>query len=246
KTAAHVGKRLPSGRWPADNSFRPALASAAMRTVYHYSAPLVLAGALLFASLTPSAADEGTASGATPGEVLSGLKTFWQKTALPAGSFRPGVDPTYQGMSDSAYSDLAPTVYGVILHKTFGWELPHPAKTREFLLGRQGPDGAFANILGTADPKSAQARAYNTTQGLVALRALGARPRHDPLPVFAAVLEEDYKKMPLYMTSFFPLAYLAAGQEIPPEADRKIRALMAGAQGADRYLHEHVAAPVHA
>src|SRR5262249_21014423 len=148
--------------------------------------------------------------------------------------------PEYPGMSDSAYSDLAPTVYAVVLHKTFGWKLPHEAKTKELLLARQGKDGAFFNASGTADPKSPQARAYNTTQGLVALHALGLKPRHDPLPVFDAVLQEDYKKMPLYMTSFFPLAYLACGKTIPPDADRKIRSLMDEAQGQDGYLHEHI------
>ena len=41
----------------------------------------------------------------TPQEVLDGLQRFWAKTALPDGSFRPGVDPDYKGMSDSALSD---------------------------------------------------------------------------------------------------------------------------------------------
>ena len=77
-----------------------------------------------------------------------------------------------------------------------------------------------------------------------ALRALGAKPKHDPLPVFAAVLVEDYKKLPPYTTSFFPLAYCASGREIPAEADRKIRALMD--QDEDGYLHDHVAATFHA
>jgi prenyltransferase beta subunit len=177
-------------------------------------------------------------------EVLKGLKQFFDKTAQPDGSFRAGVREDYPGMSDSAYSDLAPTVYAVILHKTFGWKLLHEEKTKEFLFDRQREDGAFVNVKGTADPKSAQARAYNTTQGLVALRALGLKPRRDPLPVFDVVLKEDYKKMPLYMTSFFPLAYRAAGKTIPPEADKKIRALMT--QAEDGYLQEHVASTFHA
>lgn len=177
-------------------------------------------------------------------DVLTGLKRFFERTARPDGSFRPGVDPDYPGMSDSAYSDLAPTVYAVVLHRTFGWKLPHEEKTKEFLLSRQGKDEAFFNVAGTADPKSAQARAYNTTQGLVALRALGLKPRFDPLLVFDGVLKEDYKKMPLYMTSFFPLAYLTQGRKIPPEADRKIRALMV--QAEDGYIGEHVASTFHA
>ena len=80
--------------------------------------------------------------------------------------------------------------------------------------------------------------------GLMALRALGARPKYDPLPVFASVLKEDYKKLPMYMTSFFPLAYLCAGKAIPPEADRKIQALMV--QDEDGYIHDHIASTFHA
>src|SRR5205085_11560112 len=175
---------------------------------------------------------------------LAGARAFFLKTAQPDGSFRPGLDPAYEGMSDSAYSDLAPVTYAVILYKTFGWPLPFEEKTRQFLLSRQRPDGAFVNVAGTVDPQSSQARAYNTTMGVVALRALGARPRHDPLPVFDLVLRADYKDLPAYMTSFFPLAYLASGRPIPAVADRKIKALMV--QDADGYLHEHVSAPVRA
>src|SRR5277367_4132025 len=70
-------------------------------------------------------------------EVLKGLQAFTKRTALPDGAFRPGIDPDYRGMSDSAYSNLAPVTYAVVLHKTFGWPLPHPEKTRDFLLKRQ-------------------------------------------------------------------------------------------------------------
>jgi Prenyltransferase and squalene oxidase repeat len=176
--------------------------------------------------------------------VRDGLRSFLERTANPDGSFRPGIDRDYEGMSDSAYSDLAPTAYAVVLHKTFGWPLRDEAKTREFLLSRQAPDGAFFNVSGTVDPRSAAGRAYNTTMAVMALRALGTRPRFDPLPVFDVVLEADYKALPPYMTSFFPLAYLAAGKDIPVEADRKIRALMVPDE--DGYLHRHVAATFHA
>src|SRR5260370_13353889 len=163
-------------------------------------------------------------------EVLAGVRGFFARTACDDGSFRPGVNPAYPGMADSAYSDLAPVTYAVILHKTFGWKLPHEAKTQEFLLARQQEDGAFRNERGTADPRSAQARVYNTTQGLVALHALGLEPRHDPLPVFAAVVQQEYKNLATYTTSFFPLAYQACGRPFPAEADRKIRALMVPAE----------------
>src|SRR5205085_11331516 len=115
--------------------------------------------------------------------------------------------------------------------------------TQQLLLERQQADGAFFNVGGTADPKSSQARLYNTTQGLVALHALGVKPPHDSLPVFAPILKEDYKKLPLYTTSFFPLAYLASGQPIPTEEDSKLRALMV--QADDGYVGNHMASTFH-
>lgn len=184
------------------------------------------------------------APGPNPERVLQGLRDFYARTARPDGSFRPGPDPDYEGMSDSAYSDLAPVAYAVVIHKTFGWKLPYEADTLAFLRGRQRPDGAFVNVAGTVDPKSAAGRAYNTTMAVMALHALGAKPKYDPLPVFDVVLEADYKTLPPYMTSFFPLAYLASGKAIPPAADEKIRALMV--QDEDGYLHEHIAATFHA
>ena len=114
---------------------------------------------------------------ATPKQVLSGLRDFFTRTARADGSFTPGMDPDYRGMSDSAYSDLAAVTYAVTLHKTFGWKLPHEEATRLFLLSRQRPNGDFFNVAGTVDPASAEGRVYNTTQGIVALRALGAKPR---------------------------------------------------------------------
>jgi geranylgeranyl transferase type-2 subunit beta len=175
--------------------------------------------------------------------VLTGLRDFYRKTARPDGSFRPGENPAYAGMADSAASDLAPVTYAVVLHKTFGWKLPHEAKTRAWLHGRQKPDGAFINRRGTMDPRSAMARLYNTTQALVALHALGDKPKYDPLPVFTKVLRADYRTLPPYTTSFFPLAYLAAGKPFPAAQDRKMRALMV--QAADGYLNNHIAATFH-
>jgi geranylgeranyl transferase type-2 subunit beta len=178
-----------------------------------------------------------------PEEVPEGVRAFFARTAHNDGSFRPGIDPDYPGMSDSAASDLAPVAYAVVLHRTFGWELPYPEKTRAFLLDRQQPDGAFVNVKGTNEPQSPLARLYNTTQGLVALHALGAKPRYDPLPVFAALMKEDYKGLPPYSTSFFPLAYATRGKPFPAADDRKLRALMV--QADDGYTNNHVAATFH-
>jgi hypothetical protein len=192
----------------------------------------------------PAAATAGDEPTPTPAEVLAGVRGFFANTAQSDGSFRPGTDPAYEGISDSAYSDLAPVTYAVILHKTFGWQLPDEAKTRALLLSRQKPDGAFFNVRGTVDPSSSPARVYNTTQGLVALHALGVKPRHDPLPIFAKILEGDYKALPAYSSSFFPLAYEAYGRPFPFEADRKLRATMI--QAEDGYLNDHIAATFHA
>jgi hypothetical protein len=79
---------------------------------------------------------------------------------------------------------------------------------------------------------------------VMALHALGTKPKCDPLPVFDVVLKADYKDLPLYMTSFFPLAYLASGKPIPADADKKIKALMV--QADDGYINDHVAATFHA
>jgi geranylgeranyl transferase type-2 subunit beta len=177
-------------------------------------------------------------------QVLQGLREFYRRTARPDGSVQPGIDPHYRGMSDSAYSDLAAVTYAVTIHRTFGWKLPYEEKTIEFLLARQKAGGAFFNVAGTVDPESPEGRTYNTAQGLVALHALGRKPGYNPLPVFAAILKEDYKQLPAYSTSFFPLAYLCAGQPIPPQADRGIRALMV--QDATGYTNNHVAATFHA
>lgn len=198
-----------------------------------------LAILLLLTATVDLRADDGV----TPQQVLAGLKDFYAKTARPDGSFTPGIDPTYTGMSDSAASDLAPPTYAVIIHRTFGWKLPHEVKTRAFFLGRQQDDGAFVNKAGTLEPKSAGARLYNTTQGLVALHGLGVKARFDPLPVFDAIMTKDYASLPPYTTSFFPLAYATQGKTFPKDYDAKIRALMV--QADDGYMHNHIANTFH-
>jgi prenyltransferase beta subunit len=177
-------------------------------------------------------------------DVLKGLQAFAKTTARADGSFRPGVDPEYRGMSDSAYSNLAPVTYAVVIHRTFGWTLPHEDKTLTWIINRQQKDGAFTHAAGTVDPKSAQGRVYNTTMALMALKGLDSRPAYDPLPVFAKVMEKDYKNLPAYSSSFFPLAYRLAGAKMPDGADQAMRATMI--QADDGYLNDHVAATFHA
>ncbi|MEX2214803.1 MAG: prenyltransferase/squalene oxidase repeat-containing protein [Phycisphaeraceae bacterium] len=180
----------------------------------------------------------------TPYEVLAGLRAFYNKTARPDGSFSPGIDPDYLGMSDCAYSDMAAVTYACTVHKTFGWTLPHEEKTIAFLQSRQKETGDFFNVAGTIDPASPEGRVYNTTQGLVALHALGAKPKYDALLLFEEIVKGDHKSLPPYSTSFFPLAYLCAGKAIPEKVDRGIRALMV--QDREGYLNDHIAATYHA
>lgn len=204
---------------------------------------VVLVGGFLLAATFPSVA---AADGPRPtaAEVLDGLRQFFARTARPDGSFQNGIDPAYAGMSDSAYSDMAAVTYACTIHKTFGWKLPHEEATIRFLHSRQRETGEFFNIAGTVDPQGPQGHVYNTTQGLVALKALGVPPKYDALPVFENILQGDYKTLPSFSTSFFPLAYLCAGKPIPERADRDIRALMI--QDETGYLDDHVAATFHA
>jgi geranylgeranyl transferase type-2 subunit beta len=200
--------------------------------------------ALIVATISTTSLGADEPKPASPEEVLKGLQQFYAKTARPDGSFQPGVDPDYRGMSDAAYSDLAAITYAVTIHKTFGWKLPHEDKTISLLLSRQKPTGEFVNLSGTVRPESAEGKTYNTTQALVALHALGVKPKYDPLPVFEEILKADYKELPPYTTSFFPLAYLCAGKPIPAKADRGIRALMI--QDRTGYMNDHIAATFHA
>ena len=65
---------------------------------------------------------------------------------------------------------------------------------------------------------------YNTTQGVVGLRALGEEPEIDPIPVIERLLAGDaYKKLPWYTTSFFPLLCAALGKPFPGNWRDKLR-----------------------
>ena len=95
---------------------------------------VILSSSCVFAGAPP-------ATEPTPAQVLAGVRDFFAKTALPDGSYRPGIDPDYEGMADTAYSDLAAATYAVVLHRTFGWKLPDEAKTRAFFRSRRSKDG---------------------------------------------------------------------------------------------------------
>ncbi len=180
-------------------------------------------------------------------QVLEGVQDFLRKVANPDGSFRPGTDPDYPGNSDTAASGIAAPAYATILSATFGWKLPHEDKTLEFIRASQKPDGAFYSVTGHFDPETPLARLYNTLQSLVILHLLGAKPKYDPMPVVDFFFSgSEFKNIPLYTTSFFPLFFLALGKKMPAHIDQKMRQYLMDEQQEDGYLRDHVASTFHA
>ena len=162
------------------------------------------------------------------------------------GGYAPSPDLGYQGNSDTASSDLAAVTYAATLAKTMGWQLPHPERSIEFIQRHQKEDGSFANQGGKMDPKSDLAVLYNTVQGVVALRALGQRPKTDPIKMPDRFFATDaFKKLPWYTTSFFPLFYAALGKPFPETYDQTLRNLQIRGQAEDGYLGDHVASTFH-
>jgi geranylgeranyl transferase type-2 subunit beta len=162
------------------------------------------------------------------------------------GGYAASPDPGYGGESDTKLSDLAGVTYAAALAGTMGWKLPDPQRSIAFILRHQQSDGHFVNLGGKHDPASDLGILYNTTQGVVALRALGQGVEIDPRPVIGRMLEgEAYMKLPWYTTSFFPLVCAALGKPFPDEWRRKISGHMKQNQAEDGYLGDHVAATFH-
>jgi prenyltransferase beta subunit len=171
---------------------------------------------------------------------------FIRRCARPDGGYSPSPDPTYPGNSDTGSSDLAAVTYAATLAKTIGWQLPHPERSVEFIQRHQQQDGSFINLEGKMDPKSDLAILYNTVQGVVALRALGQRPKIDPIKVLDRFfVGEAFSKLPWYTTSFFPLFYAALDKPFPVRYDEALRGLMVRGQKEDGYVGDHVAATFH-
>jgi len=141
---------------------------------------------------------------------------------------------------------LAAVTYAATLAKPLGWKLPHPEKSVEFIQGHQQPDGVFGNRQGSMDPKSNLAILYNTVQGAVGLRALGAKPKIDPAQVMDRFFEKEvFKTLPWYTISFYPLFYVALGVPFPKEYLEALEGHITHNQAPDGYLGDHVAATFH-
>lgn len=180
-------------------------------------------------------------------DVLRGVQDFICQVANPDGSFRPGIDPHYKGTSDTGLSGIAAPAYATIISATFGWSLPNPEKTTAFLLSCQKPDGAFYAPTGSMDQDSPLAKLYNTVQGILTLRLLGKQPEYDPMPVIDYFFQNgQFKELPLYTTSFFPLFFTTLRQKMPQHIDDKMSEYILNEQQEDGYLQNHVASTFHA
>lgn len=171
---------------------------------------------------------------------------FIKLCARDDGGYDPSPDPEYKGNSDTGLSDLTAVTYAATLAKTMGWQLPHPNRSKEFIQRHQRPDGAFLSHAGSMDPKSPLSVLYNTIQATVALRALGARPKIDPLGTMDRYFEGKlFQTLPWYTTSFFPLFYKVLEKPFPRQYDEALRSLQISNQKDDGYLGDHVAATFH-
>ena len=180
-------------------------------------------------------------------KVLEGVRSFFKTVANKDGTFRPGIAKDYEGNSDTKFSGIAAPTYAVIVHKTFGWELPYEQETIDFFLSCQKKDGAFYAPTGEGDMELPLAKLYNTVQSVAALKILGIEPKYDPSPVIEYFFKENrFQDLPLYTTSFFALYFSAWNKKMPSNIDEKMRGYLKDNQTADGYIGDHVASTFHA
>ncbi len=171
---------------------------------------------------------------------------FIERCRREDGGYAPSPDSAYLGNSDTKFSDLAAVTYAAVLAKTLGRKLPHAERSVDFIQRHQQDDGRFTNRAGKHDPDSDLGILYNTTQGVVGLRALGQKPRRDPTGIPDRFFVKDaYRKLPWYTTSFFPLFYAALEKPFPAEYRNALTEHQERNQKADGYLGDHVAATFH-
>jgi hypothetical protein len=179
-------------------------------------------------------------------DLVADTLAFIRRCFRDDGSYSASPDPQYCGNSDARASDLAAVTYAATIAKTMGWNLPKIEKSAAFVQLHQQSDGSFINKAGSFNPKDDLAILYNTTQAVVALRAMGQKPAIDPYHVFDHFFAgETFKKLPWYTTSFFPLFYASLGKPFPREYDMALQDWLVSNQSDDGYVGDHVAATFH-
>lgn len=208
---------------------------------------LAAAGVPIEASGFGATAFAGRPSSALDGQQIKDTAfAFIAHCARPDGGYSPSPNPHYKGYSDTAESDLAAVTYAATLSKPEGQSVSHPQKSADFIQSHQQPDGVFVNHAGDFDPSSDLAILYNTVQGVVGLRALGKKPRVDPVHALDRFfVNQAYAKLPWYTVSFFPLFYAALGEPFPDRYRTALEHRILEHQAADGYLGDHVAATFH-
>src|SRR6185437_5652097 len=187
-----------------------------------------------------------TTAGINGQRIKDTIFQFIAKCARKDGGYSPSPDRSYAGSSDTAESDLAAVTYAATLAKPEGRTLADAKKSADFIQQHQQPDGVFVNRAGNLDPKADLAILYNTVQGVVGLRALGAKPRVNPIHVMDRFFQNNaFAKLPWYTVSFFPLFYAALGVQFPPSYQAALEHHLQDHQAADGYLGDHVAATFH-
>ncbi|MDO6437838.1 terpene cyclase/mutase family protein [Cyclobacterium sp. 1_MG-2023] len=180
-------------------------------------------------------------------KILEAVRSFFKLTANHDGTFSPGLPKGYEGNSDTKFSGIAAPTYAVVIHKTFGWELPYEQETINFFRSCQKEDGAFYAPSGEGDMETPLAKLYNTVQSVAALKILGVEPKYDPMPVIEYFFKgSDFQELPLYTTSFFALFFSAWDEKMPAHIDNKMRRYLRENQTEDGYIGNHVASTFHA
>lgn len=204
------------------------------------------AGGMVLVGLRRSVGEDASSSVTNYSQVKNETFQFIVRCHREDGGYWPSPDPKYRGFADTAVSDLAAVTYAATLAKSEGWDLPDKERSAEFVQRHQRPDGVFVNLAGSYDPNSDEAIQYNTVQGVVALRALGKKPKVDPVHVMDRFFQEDrYKKLPIFRASFFPLFYAALGVPFPRAYKLTLKHWLMENQGPDGFVLHQVPSTFH-
>ncbi|NOY83064.1 MAG: hypothetical protein GXP31_18855 [Kiritimatiellaeota bacterium] len=96
------------------------------------------------------------------------------------GTWRASTRGGYLGISDCLYNDTSAAAYVAELLLTLGIEHPNRTQTIEFINARQTLEGYYRPLDARCAPRWYPA--HSTWKSLRGLRALGGKPRYDPLP----------------------------------------------------------------